>query len=110
MGIIIPNFFHTCTIIYRQKNKTKSLKQAEGSWCFEQDSLKSMAVEFFAKVYTNDSITEPSWMNTGGFPRVDHMDYALLVKPYSCKEIHLALSQMKSFKALGPDEFQAKFK
>lgn len=37
------------------------------------------------------------------------MDYAFLVKPYSCKDIYLCLSQMKPFKAPGLDGFPTGF-
>lgn len=36
-------------------------------------------------------------MGSGDFLKVDQMDYALLVKLYSCKENHHTLVQMKLF-------------
>lgn len=93
----------------QEKNKIEGIKQANGRWCFDQDKLKGMAVEFFVRLYAKENAAGSIQIGRGRFLGIDQLDYGFLTKPYSCEEVHRALIQMSLFKAPGLDGFQAGF-
>ncbi|KAH9617315.1 hypothetical protein KSS87_016189 [Heliosperma pusillum] len=49
------SYFHVSTLVRRWRNKINSLKDDNGDWCTDPDSLKQIAVEFYKKLYTEES-------------------------------------------------------
>lgn len=47
-------YFHTTTLIRRQRNQIKCLLDANGVWNWDQASLKSQATAYFKKLFSSD--------------------------------------------------------
>lgn len=55
-GVKDMKFFHTLIIIQRRKNKIKVLKNVDGEWIYDDESLKNMAIDYYSELFaSNDS-------------------------------------------------------
>ena len=104
------SYFHTKTIIRRQRNKIKALKNEQNVWVWGEDSLKKMAREYFQKLFSfeQEEIQESRSLE-GYFPEIDPNFMANLVNPVLEEEIKVAIFGMKPYKAPGPDGYQPIF-
>lgn len=99
-------FFHTTTLIRRRKNPIFSLK-VDGQWCYDQDTLKQVAVHYFQQLFTAAPVTPnttPNW-----FPPLSDSDIRGFTSMPTGFEIKEAVFAMAPFKAPGPDGLQAVF-
>lgn len=51
MAIKNTAYFHTKTIIRRQKNMIRCLRDSNKHWVWEEDKLQQMAIEFYQKLF-----------------------------------------------------------
>ncbi|GKA76429.1 hypothetical protein Tco_0782890 [Tanacetum coccineum] len=103
-------YFHTSTIIRRKFNRIEALKNDADEWILDQDELKNMMVSFFRNLY---SITEEPPYNMElpikYFPPITTSDFEKLTRPFTVNDINEVIFSMGSYKAPGPDGFQAIF-
>lgn len=64
------NFFHTCTLVRRRRNKIEILKDDNGNWVEDDEKLKNIAVEYFSDLFKVDTRTWVFFI-TGAFPRIE---------------------------------------
>ncbi|KAH1033042.1 hypothetical protein J1N35_045216 [Gossypium stocksii] len=102
------SYFYRRTIQRRNFYKITALREANGDWVFDSDTLKSEAVNFFQKLYGE---TPGSLRNLphSAFPGLSSEDVDFLGKMVTNEEIKVAFFYMAPFKALGSDGFQAGF-
>eukprot|EP00258_Populus_trichocarpa_P027694 XP_024443713.1 uncharacterized protein LOC112324533 [Populus trichocarpa] len=104
------SYFHTKTIIRRQRNKIKALKNELQVWVWEENKLKDMAREFYQKLFWQDQEeTREDIRLEGNFPIIDQNHINQLEAPILDDEIKAAIFGMKPYKAPGPDGYQPIF-
>ena len=103
-------YFHTKTIIRRQRNKIKALKNEQNIWVWEEGSLKMMVTDFYQNLFRGDHEQLSDARRMGShFPIIDssHIDH--LIFSVLDEEVKAAIFGMKSYKALGPDGYRPIF-
>lgn len=108
MGDNNTKFFHTTTLVRRRRNRVDSLMNEEGVWVSDGLELKNLALDFYKKLFLADSSASGVFIK-GGFPRVEACSLDVLNKEVTMEETQRALRNMASYKAPGPDGFQAIF-
>ena len=104
------SYFHTKTIIRRQRNKIKALKNEQHVWVWEENNLKEMARDFFQRLFMNDTEgNQRTGIMEGQFPLLAPHSMENLVVPVLDEEIKTAVFDMKPYKAPGPDGYQPVF-
>ena len=53
-------FFHLSTVIRRRKNTIQSLKDRQGRWQEDPDTVRSIVMDFFKDLYSDRAIIEMS--------------------------------------------------
>ncbi|KAJ1296994.1 hypothetical protein BS78_01G344500 [Paspalum vaginatum] len=102
-------YFHRKAMWRAKKNRIKKLKRDDGTWCTSQEEMKSMTMEYFAKLFTKDAdIVPDEVVNLFEAKVIEEMNHDLC-KPYSDEDIGDALFQIGPLKAPGPDGFPARF-
>lgn len=101
-------FFHLSTVIRRRRNKAEALRTPDGSWVFDQRSLKDMVADYFRTLYATDPASGGTFI-TGKFPLLTSSMYLQLLHRYTSEEIYSAMKDMGPTKAPGPDGFNAAF-
>lgn len=84
------------------------LQNDQGEWVAEGGALKDMATEFYRESFTSDGATRCEF-TTGCFPPLEVGEAEELGKEVTMEETRRALDHMGSYKAPGPDGFQAVF-
>ncbi|XP_016755376.1 uncharacterized protein [Gossypium hirsutum] len=92
----------------RKFNKITALRGAYGNWVFDQDTLKSEAVNFFQKLYGEDPGSVGN-LPRSAFPGLNSEDVDFLEQNVTNEEIKVFLFDMALFKTPGSDGFQAGF-
>ena len=80
-------FFHAATVIRRKRNRMEMLKNNEGVWVTDQNSLRDMASGYFKNLYTNDMVSYSPLPLSGGFPKLNCKVMNFIHKPISKVEI-----------------------
>ncbi|KAF7811782.1 reverse transcriptase [Senna tora] len=96
-------FFHTSTMIRRKRNRIEALKNNQGEWVFEDETLKNMAVEYFTSLYTDDMTLQTPYYVDICFPSLDRNELLSCSKMISVEEVKEAIYSMRPFKSPGPD-------
>jgi len=103
------SYFQTKTIIRRQRNKIKMLKNENNIWVEDENSLKIMASRFFQNLFRKEtSVVQGDQIKTS-FPEIDSTHLSLLSKQVTNEEIKAAIFDMKPYSAPGPVGFQPFF-
>ncbi|MBA0556602.1 hypothetical protein Golob_026685 [Gossypium lobatum] len=101
-------YFHRRPIQRRKYNSIMTLRNSDGDWIFEPETLKVEAVTFFQKLYSE----APGSMGNlpmSGFPQFEKMDVDFLSRPISDEKIKNALFDMAPLKAPENDGHHALF-
>lgn len=101
-------FFHTPTLIRRQRNKMESLKDKGGNWMSDQQRLKDIALNYFSSLFQSDSLAIGVFLKHQ-FPPISPNKRLNLEQPCSDEEVGTALKGMAPYKAHGLDGFHAAF-
>lgn len=80
-----------------------------GIWCSDEDVLKQEALSFFKGLFCVPSSSSPHALVSPSVPGLPHEGALALRNAITHDEVRLAISHMGSFKAPGPDGFQAIF-
>ncbi|KAF7806607.1 putative ribonuclease H protein At1g65750 family [Senna tora] len=96
-------FFHISTLVRRKRNKIEGLKNEEGEWIFEDETLQKMTTEYFGELYREVNSNFVPLELKGCFPVLDPNAYLSFVRPISEEDIKSAVFAMGHLKAPGPD-------
>ncbi|XP_072086976.1 uncharacterized protein [Arachis hypogaea] len=102
-------FFHLQTVIRRKRNKIHGLFLEDGSWATETMTLEMAANSFFQKLFSTREDIDLDAMRPFPCPSLSTESCQKLVEPVTSEEAKRAVMTMSSFKAPGPDGFQAIF-
>ncbi|XP_072061976.1 uncharacterized protein [Arachis hypogaea] len=102
-------FFHLQTVIRRKRNKIHGLFLEDGSWATETTTLEMAANSFFQKLFSTREDIDLDAMGPFPCPSLSTEACQKLVEPVTSEEVKRAVMTMSSFKAPGPDGFQAIF-
>lgn len=100
-------YFHTSTLIGRRRNKILALKNDEDQWVEDREDLKHLAVEFYGQSFSANREVNADFIR-GHFLSLEEQ-CRNLEKDVPITETKKALNDIGSWKALGPDSFQAGF-
>ncbi|XP_061363415.1 uncharacterized protein LOC133307011 [Gastrolobium bilobum] len=92
-------FFHSTTVARIRKNKVKCLKNEEGVWVDNLNDLKHLAVNFFKKLYTEDSPSKPVICVGSMFSTLSSQNWTNIGEPSCLKEVKNTVFNMRPFKA-----------
>ncbi|CAL1365946.1 unnamed protein product [Linum trigynum] len=103
------SYFHHQATRRKRRNKILALRNANGDWIDDQESLLNMVLNFYTTLYTEDGDQYEDLMPKNVFPRLQQEDSMALHRPYHISDIHKAIHDMKPYSAPGPDGYQAIF-
>lgn len=81
----------------------------DGNWCFEQEVLQKVVVDFFKDLYTEDRVGSCTVSISGSFPSMDDTFREGLARGVTYQEVHDALFDMAPLKAHGIDGLHGQF-
>lgn len=96
-------YFHTSTIVKRRRNKITSLCTEEGNWISDDEALKSLAVNFYSNLYTEEVEDRPDITTNSMFPILTQNENRKLCRDITSGEIDDAIRQMGPYKSPGMD-------
>lgn len=102
-------FFHTSTLIRRNRNKIKCLMDEDGSWVADANRLKDMAVNYFLNLFHLEDESEQIITTPAKFPQWSSTDLNALNRSFSAEDVRRAIFDMSPYKAPGIDGFQPIF-
>ncbi|RYR24105.1 hypothetical protein Ahy_B02g057597 isoform A [Arachis hypogaea] len=102
-------FYHTKTIIRRRKNKILKLRNLNGEWIEDDQSLKNHITSFFQNLYKEEVSNCPWVFESITLPNLDPLFCRRMEAPPTVTEIKKALFSIGSTKAPGEDGFPAAF-
>ena len=105
------SYFHTTTMVRRQRNKIRCLMDGTGEWIYDEDKVKEHIQSEFSKPYTSELCS--AYLHSP----VTNFSCCLLLDVEKCRmgrevsdeEIRAALWSRKAFKAPGPNGLHAGF-
>ncbi|XP_072087303.1 uncharacterized protein [Arachis hypogaea] len=101
------SFFHMQTIPRRKSNKVHGLLVSDGSWSDDPKVLQREVVHFFKNIFCSTEPVEVNCMGEIPMPSLSQDACDNFSKPVTMLEVKEAMDNMSSFKAPGPDGFQA---
>ncbi|CAL1384971.1 unnamed protein product [Linum trigynum] len=107
-GDMNTRFFHNSFLSRRRRNKITTLKDDQGNWVVDEDSLQKLAREYFLTLFSKDSDVLSCCVPVD-FPVLDNSLLNKLNQTPSCEEVRATVMAMNGLKAPGKDGFQAIF-
>ncbi|GAU35182.1 hypothetical protein TSUD_319920 [Trifolium subterraneum] len=102
-------YYHSKTIVRRRRNKIISLRNEEGEWVDEQDSLRNMVRTFYTNLYKEDQPIRDPVISWSTYPMNLEAEHIRLSAPVSFVDCKKALFDMGPHKAPGEDGYPAIF-
>ena len=105
------SFFHLNTVVRRQRNKIRCLKDNMGEWIVEEEAVKEHILNGFKRLYSTD--LEMSFRSShvaefsGSF--LTEVDRNWMGREVTEEDVRNGLWALKPFKAPGPDGLHAGF-
>ncbi|KAL9688297.1 hypothetical protein QQ045_032717 [Rhodiola kirilowii] len=109
-GDLNTKYFHAVIKGRRSSNTIRCVQTVEGEFLFDEADIKARFVNFFKDLFNRSFIStppDPHIIRSG--PIVSAADCINLVKDFSYNEVAEVVKQLPSFKAAGPDDFNAEF-
>lgn len=104
------NFFHASSQIRKKRNRVEALKNNENIWVTDKAEIKTMASEFFRKLYSSkDQPHIEPYPLKGLFPILNNDCLSKFEAEITSKEIKDAVFSMRALKAPGPNGLHALF-
>ena len=101
-------FFHLSTTIRRRKNTIHSLRDKQGRWQEDPDTVRGIVVDFFKELYSDgDQLRMVSQFHC--FATLSTREGGRLSRAVDAEEIKRALFEIKGDKSPGPDGIPASF-
>lgn len=85
------------------------LKNDNNIWVKDEDSLRIMASLFFQNLFRSENSVVQSDRFQNNFLEIDPAHLSMLSEPISDEQVKVAIFNIKSYSALGPDGFQPFF-
>ena len=105
------SYFHVNTVVRRQRNKIRCLKDDMGEWIIEEEVLKEHILYGFRKLYSTEleMLYKDSHVSefSGNFLTEEERNW--MGREVSDEDIKGGLWSLKPFKAPGPDGLHARF-
>lgn len=93
-----------------EKNRIEMLKEEGGELISDDATVKKMVVTYWQQLFSEErGNTNVECIAPGSFPLIPQGDMDRLMREYTGTEVQLAIKDMNSFKAPGPDGFQPLF-
>ncbi|KAH7863624.1 hypothetical protein Vadar_020021 [Vaccinium darrowii] len=102
-------FFHAQTIQRRQQNRLMGLEDASGRWWDGEQAVKGIALDYFQHIFSTEGVTNVDTVLQCVDHRVSDGMNHFLTRAISFNEVKVAVFQMPSDKAPGPDGMGAGF-
>jgi hypothetical protein len=102
-------FFHAKAMARKRFNRITTLSHEDGTVCTDQAGIKGMVHEYYKSLFTSEPLSTVDTVINAIPEKVTDQMNEDLCKPYSNEEIKVALFQMGSTKAPGPNGFPAIF-
>ena len=104
-------FFHVTTMIRRQRNKIKSIKNFVGEWITDMEVVKNHTLDGFSRLFTTELKFSTSTSDVSCFSHsfLSEKEKTKLCTEVTDEEIKTSLWAHKPFKAPGVDGFHASF-
>ncbi|XP_061361919.1 uncharacterized protein LOC133305695, partial [Gastrolobium bilobum] len=94
---------HSFTLSRRRHNMIVTLKDNQGNWIADTDSLINLAVSFYQDLFKADEERHGEFPIQNAFPSLTIVEKRFLFQKPSKEEIKKAVFRMGKFKAPGPD-------
>ncbi|KAK8606629.1 hypothetical protein V6N13_052396 [Hibiscus sabdariffa] len=95
-------YFHRRAICRKQRSMITTLKIRDGSWCDDDDTLCSEAVEFFRNLFDDTGSAQEVFPVINSFPQLSDVALRDLDSTPLREEIHSALMEMAPLKSPAP--------
>ncbi|KAK8635575.1 hypothetical protein V6N13_004308 [Hibiscus sabdariffa] len=92
-------YFHRRAICRKQRSMITTLKIRDGSWCDDDDTLCSEAVEFFRNLFDDTGSSQEVFPAINSFPQLSDVALRDLDSTPLREEIHSALMEMAPLKS-----------
>ncbi|XP_016200434.2 uncharacterized protein LOC107641457 [Arachis ipaensis] len=102
-------FFHVQTLVQRKHNKIHGLFLQDGVWETDPDVLRREAESFYKCLFCQSEDVDLGYLGDVPLPSLNDEACCSLTAPVTLEEVKSAVFSMHSFKASGPDGFQAFF-
>ncbi|KAK8554740.1 hypothetical protein V6N13_093714 [Hibiscus sabdariffa] len=102
-------YFHRRAICRKQRSMITTLMIRDGSWCDDDDTLMSEAVEFFKNLFDDTGSSPKIFPVTNSFPQLSDVALRGLDSAPLWEEIYSALMEMAPLKSPGWDGLHAEF-
>lgn len=102
-------FFHSVVRHRRSQNWISRIRDHNGGWIEDPETIKSSAVSFFADLFGPGDACVPLGPIAAHFPVIDKLDNDSLVAMSSLQEVKDVVFQLDTQSAAGPDGFGALF-
>ncbi|XP_057733751.1 uncharacterized protein LOC130948905 [Arachis stenosperma] len=102
-------FFHVQTLVRRKHNKIHGLFLQDGVWETDPDVLRREAESFYKHLFCQLEDVDLGCLGDVSLPSLNDEACCSLTAPVTLEEVKSAIFSMHSFKAPGPDGFQALF-
>ncbi|XP_038983681.1 uncharacterized protein LOC120111194 [Phoenix dactylifera] len=99
------SFFHRSTVIRRQRNTIRSLRDERGLWVDDDSAISHILLEFFRSRWTEDSGSDVAGLLPRAESQIGVAANALLVRPVTEGEVREAVWALGEDRAPGPDGF-----
>jgi hypothetical protein len=102
-------YYHLKTVSRRRKNNILMIKNEDGQWEDDPNTIHAMVNDFYHKLFSNNNIT-CDWSQTDiTYPSLPMDSFNRLNAPIQNEEVKKALFSMNPWKAPGPGGFPARF-
>lgn len=102
-------YFHAKCKIKKNRTRIGRLQLPDGTWCSNDDLLRAHVVDFYRKLYSEDTANPPIYPIRGRFAMLSAEEVTSLMSEVTEQEIREALFAMQPLKAPGHDGLCAAF-
>lgn len=102
-------YYHARAVIQRRRKKVTMLKNDVGEWVADSETLKTMAQEYFQRLYQLEETTTHRYNISGLFPLIPNALMQALAAPVTMLEVKQAVFDMAPLKSPGIDGLHALF-
>lgn len=92
----------------KKRNYIKALKDHDGNWHSQDSILGNLLQQYLQSLFTSASFNTYLLANLH-FNQLNIVDYSMLNSPFTKKEVHCALHQLRKWKAPGLDDLPIGF-